>query len=277
MKILSIDVGIKNLALCLFEKKADDDKFTISKWDVINLADTETFKCCGKNKNTPCNSPAKYHKLNNYFCAKHAKKEAYLIPSKELYPSLLKKHTILTLTQTAKTHGIYYQTPAKKKNLISNITEFYNNKCFQEIVTENASKIDLIKVSINIKNKLNELFSDIDTIEHVIIENQISTIATRMKTVQGMIVQYFVMSHILVDDVVFVSARNKLKEVFKENGCDKSSYAERKKLSIAKCLEIISSDEAFADKIPIFSTHKKKDDLADTFLQGQWFIKEHQL
>ena len=36
MKVLSIDVGIKNLALCLF-KIENKEKYEIEKWDVVNL------------------------------------------------------------------------------------------------------------------------------------------------------------------------------------------------------------------------------------------------
>jgi hypothetical protein len=38
MKIVSIDVGIKNLAFCLFVKPEDSNAFQIAKWDSINLA-----------------------------------------------------------------------------------------------------------------------------------------------------------------------------------------------------------------------------------------------
>ena len=53
MKILSIDVGIKNLAFCLFENNNDIDNidninninninnnnFKIKKWDIINISE----------------------------------------------------------------------------------------------------------------------------------------------------------------------------------------------------------------------------------------------
>jgi hypothetical protein len=42
MRILSIDVGIKNLAFCLLE----NDK--IAKWDVINLATQDASDGCGR-------------------------------------------------------------------------------------------------------------------------------------------------------------------------------------------------------------------------------------
>ena len=41
MKILSIDVGIKNLAFCLFEKSNDTQQFKITKWDTVNISEKE--------------------------------------------------------------------------------------------------------------------------------------------------------------------------------------------------------------------------------------------
>ena len=40
MKLLSIDVGLKNLALCLFQKD-DSGVFSINIWDVINITGVE--------------------------------------------------------------------------------------------------------------------------------------------------------------------------------------------------------------------------------------------
>ena len=115
----------------------------------------------------------------------------------------------------------------------------------------------------------NKLFESEGTIDYVIIENQISPIATRMKTIQGMIVQYFVMSNVKANHIDFISASNKLKDCgIKE----KTKYSERKKLGISKCLEIISTDFRFNQHLNYFNLHKKKDDLSDSFLQGIWYI-----
>ena len=43
MKILSIDVGMKNLAFCLFNIQ-DNLEYNIEKWDVIDLC-KEKFIC----------------------------------------------------------------------------------------------------------------------------------------------------------------------------------------------------------------------------------------
>ena len=60
-------------------------------------------------------------------------------------------------------------------------------------------------------------------IDIVIIENQISTIASRMKTLQGMIAQYFIMRG--TPCIEFISAANKLKMFMTKK---KTTYTERK-------------------------------------------------
>ena len=128
----------------------------------------------------------------------------------------------------------------------------------------------------------NALFSEEDQIDHVIIENQISPIANRMKTIQGMIAQYFIMSDVSVEHIEFVSSINKLKEFGADTSTStnkiipdkkKLNYSDRKKLGISRCLNILTNDFRFQEKSDFFISHKKKDDLADCFLQGLWFIQ----
>ena len=52
MKIISVDVGIKNLAFCLFEKpdtntntNTDLSHFKITKWDTVNISEQESLQC----------------------------------------------------------------------------------------------------------------------------------------------------------------------------------------------------------------------------------------
>ena len=49
MKILSIDVGMKNLAVCLFNIK-DNLEYEIELWDVLNLCNDKDFLCIGEKK-----------------------------------------------------------------------------------------------------------------------------------------------------------------------------------------------------------------------------------
>jgi hypothetical protein len=118
----------------------------------------------------------------------------------------------------------------------------------------------------------------------MIIENQISTIATRMKTLQGMITQYFIMKN--VPQIEFISASCKLK-LFTDSMLDVSkyvdatTYGDRKKAGITICRALgeMSQPPAspgastnYATWMPMFEKHKKKDDLADCFLQCLWRV-----
>jgi len=123
------------------------------------------------------------------------------------------------------------------------------------------------------------------SIDMMIIENQISTLASRMKTLQGMITQYFIMKHIPI--IEFISASCKLKLFTDANASldlttddtvnvDASTYADRKKSGIAVCRSLgeISRkrNSDYTKWMPVFENHKKKDDLADCFLQGLWRV-----
>ena len=282
MKIISIDPGIKNLAFCLFEKIEETDKFKITKWDIINLSTVEqTLKCEVIDKKGSCKNQAKYQKNNKCFCLKHSKTQDYTIQTAEMKPSFIHKQKILKLYEIANMYNIQFDKTIKKSGLVILINNHISDICFQEIITENASKIDLITIGKIIKQKFNELFLSEGLIDYVIIENQISPIANRMKTIQGMISQYFIMCEPSATNIQFISASNKLKfnkpkdVILDENDKivnTKTKYSDRKKLGISKCLEIITNDLNFNDKIEYFNTHKKQDDLADSFLQGMWFV-----
>ena len=295
MKILSIDVGIKNLAFCLFDKSENLTHFKVTKWDIINISEQEDNLLCGfTEKNVICNKPAKFKKNDHCFCLKHSKKQSNLqIPSLQQKPAFINKQKIQKLCEIATSHGIKYQPKIKKNDLIQLINEYVHQNYFENIETKKADKIDLFNIGLNIKTKFNKLFETEGKIDYVIIENQISPIATRMKTIQGMIVQYFIMSNIQVDHIDFISAANKLKnfnindnniqnDINLENNektskSEKTKYSDRKKMGISKCLEIITNDFRFNEHIDYFNKHKKKDDLSDSFLQGLWFISHHKI
>ena len=268
MKILSIDIGIKNLAFCLFDTN-DDQKFKITKWDIVNLSEEHTLQCVEIDKNNVCNKPAKFKKENVCYCAKHAKKRSFKIPSPENKPSFINKQKLAKLYEIADNNNIIHTPQIKKTELALLINDHMKNIYFDAVENVKAKDITLYDIGLNIKHKFNCLFNDEIKIDYVIIENQIGPLAIRMKTIQGMIVQYFIMSSLIVEHIEFVSSSNKLKDF---NVTDKEKYSDRKKLGISTCLEIITNDPLFIEHISYFNSHKKKDDLADSFLQGLWFI-----
>ena len=154
-------------------------------------------------------------------------------------------------------------------DIINSINDYSLKNYLQEVQIKKAADVNLYNIGKNIKTHFDKLFSEEVCIDYVIIENQIGPLAIRMKTIQGMLVQYFVMCPVNVKNVEFISASNKLKDCDIK---DKSSYGDRKKLGIAKCLETITTNSNFTSKLEYFNAHKKKDDLADSFLQGLWFL-----
>jgi hypothetical protein len=226
MKIISIDVGIKNLSFCLFENNIDNklENCIIKKWDIINLLEKDISLCSCEN----CPLEAKYIKQDKLYCLKHAKKTEFLIPTKQLNSSFLKKQNLENLIKIA--NNLHIEDPhlLKKKKLLDNLLEFLEKNCLESIYKVNCNSIDLIEVGRNIKYKLDPLFEEIDI---VIIENQISPIASRMKTIQGMIAQYFIMKNDKTR-IEFISASNKLKAFLEDKQTTK--YSQRKKLSIEK-------------------------------------------
>ena len=130
-----------------------------------------------------------------------------------------------------------------------------------------AASLDLITIGRNMHKRFDALPHIVSGIDVVIIENQLSTLATRMKTLQGMITQYFIMRG--VPDIRFISAINKLKLFAKEQEQGgEDCYADRKKRSIEITRSLIASPLMSMK----FEKHKKKDDLADCFLQGMWWL-----
>jgi hypothetical protein len=266
MKILSIDVGIKNLAFCLFE----NDK--INKWDVVNLTQQNERKCCEEVKGIICNKPAKFMKDNKCYCLKHSKKKEFKVPNSKMLPTYINKQNINTLIGLAEEYNLNFTKPIKKKDLIIIINEYICNNYFEPIENKNASKLDLVNIGRNIQHNFDNIFNEeIVSIDKVIIENQISPIANRMKTIQGMISQYFIMRNNNIQ-IEFISSSNKLK-IGNTEKSEKITYSERKKLGIQKCLELINSHN-YNEWEMHFKNHSKKDDLADCFLQGIWFISK---
>jgi hypothetical protein len=151
-----------------------------------------------------------------------------------------------------------------------------------------AHDLDLITYGRNLMKHLDVILyssnTDNTSIDMMIIENQISTLASRMKTLQGMITQYFIMKNI--PQIEFISASCKLK-LFTDSThhgdadadklvVDASTYSDRKKSGIAVCRSLgeISRkrNSDYAKWMTVFENHKKKDDLADCFLQGLWRV-----
>ena len=186
----------------------------------------------------------------------------------------------------------------KKEDILKTVNGFMEKQMLQPVSQTLAKAFDLIQLGIAMRKAFDEEFKDhLSTIDCIIIENQISPIANRMKSLQWMLAQYFIMHD--KTQIVVVSAANKLKgyagasaseavaqsanavsqsaseavasEAASVDSADTSSYAARKKEGIRITLELLTANYS-ADWLAYFKTHKKKDDLADAFLQGKWYL-----
>jgi hypothetical protein len=267
------------------------------------------------------------------YCSKCSEKSKYKTPSREILP-IKRKPEILMKKKLGELMDIkaILSTPApassaapenlklRKSDLIQEITmtlsrdflEPFEESKYSSYIAGTpppakpkkvnytyAHDLDLITYGRNMMQHLDAILyassASSQAIDMMIIENQISTLASRMKTLQGMITQYFIMKHI--PHIEFISASCKLKlftdvsldvtavtatatatdadaDADAMMSVDASTYADRKKSGIAVCRSLgkISRkhNSDYAKWMPVFENHKKKDDLADCFLQGLW-------
>jgi hypothetical protein len=291
MKIISIDVGIKNLAYCLLEfDPVATNEVSIVEWDVVNLCG-EKPKC--NTTIATCTKYAKYYKNELFFCNKHAtetiKKSKYpfSIPPDELLDNKIKKlskqdiealiikyevNELVDINNESKIAANISNKKQKtetKNSLIERLKEYRDANCLDIVSEAKANDFDLIQLGISIREKFNNKL-DLSSIDAVVIENQISPLANRMKSLQGMIAQYFIMNDIY--NIIFYSASNKLKTVI--DATTSTTYKERKSISVSHTTDILENYDVLNKWLGYFSTHKKKDDLADSFLQGISFLSQ---
>lgn len=270
--VLSFDIGIKNMAFCLFEKKGNSAHvfYSIVKWDVINLIDTNETCCLEIEKNNKiCNKKAVYTKNNKCYCLKHSKKSDFMIPISDLKKSKLNKMNINELKDLASKQYINFELNIKKKELIDVINNFIIEKTLEPIQINKCKDYDLISLSKNINKHFDEVFCNYLTkIKCVCIENQMTS---RMRCLSFIVMEYFLVKNKLIE-VQMVNPCFKLKDLEVE----KTDYSNRKKNAVKHCLNILKNNNLGDNWISFFEKNKKKDDLSDCFLQGVYIMNKTQ-
>jgi hypothetical protein len=291
VKIISFDVGIKNMAYCVFE--LDNKNCKIHDWNVVNLMndsevklDVPKCKVLSKKTKKSCDHLAKYSKGELCFCEKHAKTSDFTIPTKASSQTTLKKLKLIDLFKHANDNNIPdINLSEKKPQVLEKIMTYYDSVLLKPIVTvkKNAKEHSLIEIGKSIKREFQKI-SSMKDVQIVLIENQISPLASRMASIQGLLTQYFIMENnenlqeIIIE---FISSKNKLK-LFSNTSEDSvpkttnEKYKQHKKDGVTYAKQIISENPLFEPWLSSLDT-KKKDDLADCFLQGIWYIKDKKL
>jgi hypothetical protein len=295
MNILSFDVGIKNLAYCLVNVvDAPAKKFNILDWGVINLMTSgiqqESSLCA------TCKKKATLQTVigDRHYCAIHAKKDPHFKPIDNKFKEFAVVHSLDKIPMKRLNEFITHNSiliPTTKKllkgDLLEIVKKFIADWCFVKCGSgekkKKANDFDLVGLGVSLRDKLDATFSHEirEKIDKIVIENQIGPLAIRMKSLQGMITQYFIMKEL--EDISYISASNKLKmfegsELLYESDSydepntndvgNKKKYKERKDKSVEIVAKLLVGMPKWEET---FKTHTKKDDLADSLLQALWY------
>jgi len=287
-KILSFDVGIIHLAYCFFTKK--DGNWDILDWAIIDLTDREDRKC------SMCTKPAKLlqsHGGDKYYCKIHSKNLVVKpVPFEEHFQTLEKK----------KLNACDFSSGTEKCNkncMYAQNESFYCTPHAKRVYTILEADMKLKKVKNTGVKELDfddtrlKLVMELEKRKHlleanvVVIENQPSFKNPRMKSISGIIYDYYMIRGMVdkeitksnINRVKFMSPSNKIKlatdgetqAIVKLKNTDESkAYKMTKSLAVKYATEMAKH---LPDWLAKFNSHKKKDDLADAFLQGAYYFE----
>jgi len=286
MRVLSWDVGIINLAYCLIDMDKITTNYKIIDWDVINLTDRDKMKCFQCN-----NNPFYYQQHSNkYYCKTHSKNLNIVIPDFEILFSNLVTNEKNICNYEGKNKC------DKKSKYIYNNTTYCNThaKSLYKSICNDYKLVNYSKKNID-KQSMDDfryrLIEELEKRPHllecelVVVENQPAFKNPRMKTISGTVYDYYMIRGMFdkkitkstITSVRLMAPSNKLKlandgdtkALVKLKGDDSKTYKLTKQLGIKYCGEMI---EQFPEWVTKFNSHKKKDDLADCFLQGIYYL-----
>lgn len=297
---LGWDVGIKNLAYCLLDKKGN--KLEIIDWGIINLLvhKSPPIYCnCLKVNGDICGRRASYYSFptentdsessnNKNYCNIHLKKER-------------KEWTELSDIERTEKEAKIKEWSDKWtccKNGCSKIATRYCIKNNLYYCTKHSKETDTVKDAINQSSAVRMpmltlgkiLYDKLDKLPQLLqakwicIENQPVLKNPTMKSIQMMLYSYFIMRQqekkLELHDMILMSAKNKLK-VYKDKYGElpkkilsmRDKYRRNKMMAIEHTRLLVDNehDEEWQE---FYNEHDKKDDLADAYLMTRYFIEK---
>jgi hypothetical protein len=251
MKLVSFDVGLRNLAFCILEG-TNRSNVKITHWDLIDVMAESAGH--DKPKCFKCKKPANWLKNGEevYSCGAHKPKTGKA-PTK----TALTKLSIETLRDQALHNSIVGST---KKELVDGLYAFYAANTWKRCVksTKQISVVDLAGPIAQCLEARKAMWRNADLIA---FEQQPDK---RMLCVQAMMHMWFVCAGYRCSGV---SATHKLTNIVTVQDSTKT-YKGRKKTGILHASQLVP--EVWREYM---LKHPKKDDLADCFLQGLWVLE----
>jgi len=294
--ILSFDVGVIHLSYCLLTKKhftkLDGTQYVdwcILDWNNIDLTNRDEQKCS-------CGAKASLTQTVNgeikYYCKTHGKKvDTEVEPFESCFIACAKSYDKTCNYQIGGTN------PCGKSGSYLNKEQCYCTTHAKQKYKSEIKQVELKPFKLKSSTTLN--FDDVKyslmmelekrtgllSADYVVIENQPSFKNPRMKSIASTLYDYYLIRGIIdksvtksnITQVKFMSPSNKLKlasegdtkQLVKAKSTDDTkAYKLTKSLGIKYCLELIAH---LPDWIKHFNSFKKRDDLADSFLQGAYF------
>jgi hypothetical protein len=297
MKIISFDVGIKNLAYCIC-----DENMTIKKWDIIDLLNVDN-KCSFCDKN----ADLLFYKFK--MCKDHKGKVNEV---KEPLVEITDKKSMSECVSCGK---------AAKCKLGNSFLCNVHRKSFEtknyKVKETNVScdKISTAQFKYNLVSAIDKLPELLD-VDVVLIENQPSFKNPKMKAIADTLQDYYLIRGVFdlkrfqFEDIHLIAPSMKLKlapipemkldeekaevkvdvkkkagkkkevkdevlgrdevkvdEVVKTEAPVKMSYKQGKEFAIKKCASLLDEEHK-----TYLLTHKKKDDLCDCYLQAYHYL-----
>lgn len=357
--IVSIDIGISNLAYCILERESDAG-VKIGAWKNVNLKEDAAAEAETDRQDTPpvsekkkcmrCRKKAVFEQAaadaattttspSVFLCAAHAndirapfcvlpngwrhsaqwltKKtktelhaiEASLIAarSRSVVAAATPRSLVAAATPTPTTTTTPTVKACDNKNSyiasimamspVIGLTKIAKLKKQQQKKQPGGRTADYVRIGRNMKRLFDETMAQLlvdNKLTHVVIETQMTA---KMKTVQGMVMQYFIMRSSPSLHVEFVSPVHKLKHTTTTADAlhstatpavASSRYRQNKLDGVRRCYDVIKDENnhiRFADsEAAVFAqmqqqltcggggSKMKLDDFADAFLQGWWYL-----
>jgi len=288
-KIVSWDVGIKNLAYCILLKEGTSYK--IQKWDIVDIIDSkDKIKCIS------CNNKAMLwadkDKDKYRYCGKHKGLHTKVAPAQlscdNYFEKVFSKQTCDFLPDGKCNKAAYYSCSTDnkfycathRKNVVNLINKSY---ILQKIPKKKCSSYSSSEICQRMYSKLDTI-PELLQADDILIENQPSQKNPTMKSVASFLFGYFMMRGIIdkdksnstIQNVRYISPSNKLKidenrtlQVLSKAADESKKYKLTKSLA-KKYTTILLKDEPVW--LNYLNKYSKKDDLCDAYLQGYHYF-----